>query len=323
MTLAASATMDMPSWRSWLRPVVTAVLVCCALAILWIYAPSFFRINNLVNILVQASALTVLATGMAVVMIGGGIDLSLPFNAALSAVFGAMYMRATGEVEGGVLIMVVSGFAIGLFNGIAVGVLRMIPFVVTLAMMSITNGAAVWLTGSISISNIPNSFTDQFYKRFFGFLPLPVIVAALASTLVVALMSRTVYGRWLYAVGINIRAANVARIPVRKVLIISYAVAGLAAGIAAVVLTGRLSSASANLASPSMVLDVVSACVIGGISIYGGAGRVWGAVFGAVFITLLNNALNAAEVSLYVNQMIRGGIIVAFVALDRLSSARG
>ena len=106
-------------------------------------------------------------------------------------------------------------------------------------------------------------------------------------------------------------------------LLTSYVAAGISAGIAAIMLTGRLASASANLASPSMVLDVVSACVIGGVSIYGGAGRVWGAALGALFITLLSNALNAAEVSLYVSQMIRGAIIIAFIAFDRFSATGG
>ena len=127
-------------------------------------------------------------------------------------------------------------------------------------------------------------------------------------------MSATVYGRWLYAVGINARAATVARIPGARVIALSYVLAGLMAGVAAIMLTGRLASASSNLASPSMVLDVISACVVGGISIYGGAGKVYGAVLGALFLTLLSNALNAAEVTVYVNQMIRGAIIVAFVA---------
>ena len=132
-------------------------------------------------------------------------------------------------------------------------------------------------------------------------------------------MSWTVYGRWLYAVGISSKAAKVARIPGAKVIALSYVFAGLTAGIGAIMLTGRLASASANLASPTLVLDVVSACVVGGISIYGGAGRIYGAVLGALFMTLLSNALNAAEVTVYVNQMVRGAIIVGFVALDRLA----
>jgi ribose/xylose/arabinose/galactoside ABC-type transport system permease subunit len=316
MSVAAAYPAVAKSPAGLIRPLVTILLSALVLAALGFYAPSFFKLNNLVNILVQASTLAVLAIGMSTVMIGGGIDLSLPFNAALSAVLGAMYMRATGDALAGPPIMIAAATAIGALNGIAVGYLRMIPFVVTLAMMTVTNGAAVWLTGSISIADIPEVFVDPFFARYFG-LPLSVIIATVTAALAVFLMASTVYGRWLYAVGINPRAAQVARIPGERVVAASYMIAGFTAGIAAIMLTGRLASASSNLASPSMVLDVISACVIGGISIYGGSGRVWGAVFGALFITLLNNSLNAAEVSLYVNQMIRGSIIIAFVALDR------
>jgi len=302
------------------RPLASAVLCALVLALLAAYAPTFFKLNNLINILVQASTLAVMAIGMTVVMIGGGIDLSLPFNAALSAVLGAMYMRATGDPFGGPAVMITMALAIGAFNGIAVGYLRMIPFVVTLAMMTVTNGAAVWLTNSISIADIPDAFVDPFFNRYLG-IPLSVYIAAAVSLLTYVLLSTTVYGRWLYAVGISAKAARVARIPGERVIAASYVVAGLIAGIAAIMLTGRLASASSNLASPTLVLDVVSACVVGGVSIYGGVGKIYGAIFGALFMTLLSNALNAAEVTVYVNQMIRGGIIVAFVAFDHFKDA--
>jgi ribose/xylose/arabinose/galactoside ABC-type transport system permease subunit len=304
------------------RTVVVALIVALVLGLLWVFAPNFFKINNLVNILVQAATLAVMAVGMSVVMIGGGIDLSLPFSAAVSAVLGAIYMRATGDVIVGSLIMLAAATAIGLFNGAAVGYLGMIPFVVTLAMMSITAGSAVWLTNSISISHLPAEFIAFFRMRPAG-LPIPVIVGASVCAIAAFLMRRSVFARQLYAVGSNARAATIARIPTNRVIVISYVVAGISAGLTAIMLTGRLASASANLASPSTVLDVVSACVVGGVSIYGGAGKVWGAALGAVFITLLSNALNAAEVSLYVNQMIRGVIIIAFVAFDRYSMKGG
>lgn len=304
------------------RTVLVALIVALVLGLLWEYAPNFFKINNLINILVQAATLAVMAVGMSVVMIGGGIDLSLPFNAAVSAVLGAMYMRATGDVIVGSLIMLAAATAIGLFNGAAVGYLGMIPFVVTLAMMSITAGSAVWLTNSISISHLPAGFIFFFRMRPAG-LPIPVIVGASVCAIAAFLMSRSVFARQLYAVGSNARAATIARVPTTRVIVISYGVAGISAGLTAIMLTGRLASAPANLASPSTVLDVVSACVVGGVSIYGGAGKVWGAALGAVFITLLSNALNAAEVSLYVSQMIRGAIIIAFVAFDRFSMKGG
>ena len=114
------------------RNFVVALAVVVVLGLLWVFAPNFFKINNLINILVQAATLAVMAVGMSVVMIGGGIDLSLPFSAAVSAVLGAMYMRATGGVVLGSLVMLASATAIGLLNGVAVGYLGMIPFVVTL-----------------------------------------------------------------------------------------------------------------------------------------------------------------------------------------------
>jgi ribose transport system permease protein len=311
-----------PELRSRLiRPLISFALCIVVVAILALYAPSFFKLNNIINILVQTSTLAVMAVGMAIVMIGGGIDLSLPFNAALSAVLGAMYMRTTGDPAGGLAVMIITAIAIGAFNGIAVGYFRMIPFVVTLAMMTVANGAAVWLTNSISIADIPDAFVDPFFRRYLG-IPLSVYIAVVVSLFAILLSSITVYGRWLYAVGINSKAARVARIPDRKVIALSYVIAGLMAGIAAIMLTGRLASASANLASPTIVLDVVSACVVGGISVYGGSGKIHGAIFGALFMTLLNNALNAAEVTIYVNQIVRGAIIVAFVAFDRFA-ARG
>ena len=319
MTLAVPAAPSSVVQRYGVRSLVIALIVLFILVFLWAYAPSFFKINNLVNILVQAATLAVMAVGMSVVMIGGGIDLSLPFNAAVSAVLGAMYMRANGGVVVGSLIMLASASAIGLLNGLAVGYLGMIPFVVTLAMMSITAGSAVWLTNSISISHLPPEFIAFFRLRVAG-LPVLVIVGLSFCILATFLMSRSVFARQLYAVGSNARAARIARLPTNRVIVVSYVVAGISAGLAAAMLTGRLASASANLASPSTVLDVVSACVVGGVSIYGGAGTVWGAALGALFITLLSNALNAAEVSLYVSQMIRGAVIIAFVAFDRFST---
>ena len=289
---------------------------------LWLYAPTFFKLNNFINILVQASMLAVMAIGMAVVMIGGGIDLSLPFNAALSAVFGAMYMRATGDPIGGPLVMIACALAIGAFNGFAVGYLRMIPFVVTLAMMTVTNGSAVWLTNSISIADIPDAFVDPFFTRYLG-IPLTDlyrggrrIVGAYVLMSMDGLRPLALCGGHQCQGGARSRAFR-ARGSSRS----ATSSPGSPPGSRAIMLTGRLASASANLASPTLVLDVVSACVVGGISIYGGVGQDLRRGLRRALHDLLSNALNAAEVTVYVNQMMRGAIIVGFVALDRFSAA--
>jgi ribose/xylose/arabinose/galactoside ABC-type transport system permease subunit len=297
--------------------VVTAALLLVILVVLLVLAPSFFRPNNLVNVLVQTSSLGLMAVGMAPVMIAGGIDLSSPANMALGAVLGAMFIQAGGNPVVGCLIMVAAATLVGLLNGVAVALLGMIPFVVTLATMTVATGSAVWLTHSVSVSGFPDSFYDVLLARLGG-VPVSVFVLIAAVIILGVVMSATPFGRYLYATGINPRAALVARVPVRAATCASYAVSGLMAGLTAVLLSARLGSASANMGNDGVVLDVVSACVVGGVSIYGGSGYVTGAALGALVITLLSNNLNLLGVSYYLNLMTKGVVIIGFVALDGL-----
>ena len=302
--------------------IVSAVILAALLLTLWIEAPNFFRYNNIVNVLLQSSLLGMMAVGMAVIMIVGGIDLSLPANMAMSAVVGAFYMKATGDWGTATLIMMGTGILIGLVNGIAVAKLKMIPFVVTLAMMTVVSGTTVWMTNSLSISQLPDGFLDVFGARPFFRIPITVVIVAILSLLVAMLMRSSVPGRWAYAVGINEKAARVARVPISRVVMGSYIFGGLMAGLTAILLTARLGSASANMGNDGVVLDIVSACVVGGISIYGGAGRVGGALFGALLITVLSNAMNLIGVSFYLSLVIKGAVIIAFVAADSRRGSR-
>jgi ribose/xylose/arabinose/galactoside ABC-type transport system permease subunit len=295
----------------------TVALLLVILVTLGFIAPNFFRYTNITNVLLQTSLLGSLAIGMSVVMIVGGIDLSLPANMAMSAILGALYMKATGDWIVGSLIMIAVGTAIGAINGMAVAWLKMIPFVVTLAMMTIVSGTAVWITNSLSISQLPKAFLDVFGSRPIANISVTVIAVALIAAVVAVLMRSSVAGRWAYAVGINEKAARVARVPISRVVLLSYVFSGLMAGITAILLTTRLGSASANMGNDGVVLDVVSACVVGGISIYGGSGRVVGALFGALLITVLSNTLNLVGVSFYLGLVIKGAVIVAYVAADR------
>ena len=182
----------------------------------------------------------------------------------------------------------------------------MIPFVVTLAMLSVTSGLAVWMTNSTSISSQPERFYDVFLARPFG-VPVAILVALAVGVLGQALMGATRFGWEVYAVGVNAAAARIARVPVARTVFATYAVAGLLAGVAAVVVTARLGSASANVGNDSVILDVITACVVGGVSIYGGAGRPVGALFGAAFVLVLGNVLNLAGISFYVGLNAQGG----------------
>ncbi len=315
--MSLTETMTLAPKRGLPRQVVISAVILAAILLgLWIEAPNFFRYNNILNVLLQASLLGMLAIGMAVIMIVGGIDLSLPANMAMSAVLGAFYMKATGDWGTASLIMMGTGVVIGLVNGFAVAKLKMIPFVVTLAMMTVVSGTTVWMTNSLSISQLPEGFVDLFGARPFFRIPVTVIIVAVLALIVALLMRSSIAGRWAYAVGINEKAARVARVPISRVVMASYVFGGLMAGLAAILLTARLGAASANMGNDGVVLDIVSACVVGGISIYGGAGRVGGALFGALLITLLSNAMNLIGVSFYLSLVIKGAVIIAFVAAD-------
>ena len=294
-------------------PVLALAVV---LLVLLVYAPHFYRLNNLVNILLQAAVLGVLAIGMTFVMISGGIDLSLPSALAFGAVLGGLMMDGqSGRVPLGLLIMVCVPVAIGIFNGFAIAYLRMLPFVVTLATMTVVGGATVWITNSRTVEGFPEVFIDTLNYRPVG-VPISVLVLAVLVVIASIFASRTRYGRWVYALGISQKAARVARVPAKIVLLSTYVIAGLLGGVAAILLTGRLGSASANMGADVIVLDIVSSCVVGGVSIYGGKGHPLGAVAGAIFITLISNILNALGVSFYVTLIVKGIVIILFIALD-------
>jgi ribose/xylose/arabinose/galactoside ABC-type transport system permease subunit len=292
---------------------ITAVLVGVLLA----YAPNFFSIRNLLNVLIQGSSLGVMAIGLTFVMIVGGIDLSIPATMAFAAVLGAFVMPVWGIVAG-VATMLVSGLAVGAFNGVAVARFEMTPFVVTLASMTVIGGATVWMTNSQSLSDFPDQFFDLFLSAPAG-VPVAVFILAVIAAIATLILSSTAYGRSLYAVGLNAKAARLARAPVEWILFSTYAISGLLAGVAAVMLTARLGSASANLGSDGVVLDIVTACVVGGVSIYGGAGMATGAVLGALFVTLISNSLNQLGVSYFMTLVVKGIAIILFIWIDRTS----
>ena len=294
---------------------ITGFMFLSALIFLLLNSPEFFLIKNIINIFNQCAVLAILSLGMSTVMIGGGIDLSLPANMALSAIFGSTIMILTQSVTLGCLTMVISGVAIGSLNGFAIARLRMIPFVVTLATMTICGGISVWTTNSVSIFNQPEQFFDVFLARFLG-LPLSIYVLILCLIITQCTLSFTRFGWMVYAVGTSPEVCRVSRIPVWQVLFSTYVLAGFLAGVSAIVVTARLGSASANIGNDSVILDIVTACVIGGVSIYGGKGRPLGACLGAVLVVILGNILNLLEISFFVGLMLKGFLIIFFVSLD-------
>lgn len=301
--------------RLYSRHFLIVGLLVGLLIVIYFHAPSFFRLNNLVNVLTQTSILGLLAIGLCFVFVGGGIDLSLPATLAFAGIVGAILMRDMQVVWIGPIAMLAVGALIGAFNGFAVGYLGMTPFVVTLATMTVVAGVSVWITGSQSIYGHPYLFEDIILFRILG-LPISVWMLLLCIIVGQVLIERTPYGRQLRAAGFNPRAAEIARVPTRKIICWSYVIAGLAAGLTAVFLVARLGSASAKFGSDALLLDVISACVIGRVSIYGGVGTPLGVAMGALAVTLITNSLNLIGISFFASLVVKGGIILILVYID-------
>lgn len=292
-----------------------AFVVIILLVAIYFNAPTFFRVNNLINVLVQTSILGILAIGLCFVFISGGIDLSLPATLALAGIVGTILMRDTQMVWIGPVSMLAIGATVGLFNGLAVGYLRMAPFVVTLATMTIVGGFTVWITASQSVYGYPILYEDIFLYRIFK-LPVSVWMFFLFTLVASIMTDRSAFGRRLRAVGFNADAALVARVPIRRVITLSYVLAGLAAGLTAIFLVARLGSASAKLGSDALLLDIISACVIGRVSIYGGIGSPFAVAIGALVVTLITNALNMFGISFFASLVVKGAIILLLVYID-------
>lgn len=298
------------------------VLLVIAVAIFATAEPRFASAYNIANIAEQSATLGLMTIGLAVVLLLGGIDLSVPAVMAAAAVLGALAMVATQNPWLGAAVMIGVGLLGGTVNAIAVAWLGLVPFAVTLATLTLGGGLAVWVTEGTSIYGMPYEFSGAVMARIAG-VPVSVVVFVGVALVTHLVVSRGRIGRWLYAIGTNRRAAAICAMPERRVEFGAYVFAGLMAGIAAILLTARLDSAAATMGSEAVVLDVVSAAVIGGVSIYGGRGSIAGAAIGAVFVTVIGNGLNLLGFDYFTSIVIKGAIILLAIALDAALARRG
>lgn len=287
---------------------------------------AFWTVDNGVNVLRQISVNLCLSIGMTLVILSGGIDLSVGSVLALSGAVAAGLLKHGFDVEwlgvhvavtpaGAVVTGVLVGMACGAFNGAAITRFGLPPFVATLGMLSIARGLTMLWTGSHPITGLGEAFGYLGSGRLLG-LPTPTwIVAALVVAFTVV-TQRTRFGRHLYAVGGAERAAALSGVNVGRVKLLAYALCGALAGMAGVLVAARLDSATPN-AGVAYELDSIAAVVIGGASLSGGRGTVLGAVLGCLIIGVLNNGLVLLEVSPYWQQVIKGAVILAAVAIDR------
>ncbi len=289
---------------------LVAIFIWIAIA-----TPGFFTTRNMINVLNQSAALGFMAIGITAVFITGGIDLSIPSVMALSGILAAKAMQNGAGVLPAVLIALSIGLVWGLINGYAIGFLKMIPFVVTLSIQIIGMGLCVWLTSKVSVPIANVAYLDLFGGKL-GFFPVSVLYLVAMTAVANVLVKKTIFGRWLYSVGININTAAVSGIPTRTVLMGAYAWSGLFAGMASLLITSRLASASSTMGQDGVVLNVVSAAVVGGVSFQGGFGTPLGAVLGALIITLISNSMNMMQISYFTTLIVKGIVIIVFVYLD-------
>lgn len=309
-------------FRRWRKPLLSEHLVlflsAAYFAAMWPFTPGLAAPENLANIAFAMLPLLIVAIGQTFVLISRGIDLSVTSTIALASVTGALVMNAdTGWLRGsavavpaGLGAMLAVGALLGLANGAAITRLRMPPFIVTLTTMMFFSGLAIWITKSKNIFGLPAAFNA------IGARALPAFAVTLSVTVVAHLaLSRTLLGRWLYAVGHNERTAYVSGVPVGRVTLGAYVVCGLYAAAASVLYTGRLETGSPTMAQ-RILLDVIGATVIGGTSLYGGKGKVLWTVFGVLFLTLIDNTLNLQNLSHFTIMMVKGGVILLAAVLD-------
>lgn len=279
------------------------------------FTPGLASGANLLNILGYLLPLLIVAIGMTVVMITGGIDLSVTSIIALTSVVGAGAMTGKSGIAAtptGLISMLALGVALGAANGLVVAFLRLPGFIVTLASRMFISGFAIWLTQSKSIYNLPTSFL-AIGKQ------LPIALALTVATALVAhfTLRRTMYGRWLYAAGQNATTAHISGVPVRAVTFAAYVVSGLCAALASILLTGRMETGSPVLGH-EILMDVIGATVVGGTSLFGGKGKIAWTFFGVLFLAVLDTALNLLNLSQFSITMAKGSVILLAAVLDAM-----
>ncbi len=289
------------------------LLLMMALSLL---SPYFLTLDNLLNVLRQVAVNAILALGMTVVILKGGIDLSVGSLLAFSGALAAGLALSGLPVYLAMALGVGAAVGLGLLQGFLVAYAGLPPFIVTLAGLTAFRGLTLIYTDGRPITGLPEPFLLLGNGAFLG-VPILVWVALLFLALTHFLLNWTAFGRYLYAVGGNEEAARLSGVPVARVKVLAYAYSGLGAGVAALLLTGRLNSAQPT-AGTGFELDAIAAAVVGGTSLMGGRGTAWGSFLGALIIGVLNNGMNLLNVSAFYQLVVKGVVIVLALLVDRL-----
>lgn len=313
---AAEAVADRPGLLGGLtdrmQGAVSQVAAAGALIVVFvalsIVAPSFLTADNLFNLGSQTSVNAVMAVGVTLVIITGGIDLSVGSVAALSGVLGVMLMADFGfhpllGILGGILV----GAAAGLVNGLLVSTVGLPPFIATLGMLSVARGLVLIATGAVAVFGAPESFR-LLGQGVLGPIPVPVLLIVLVAVAGHLVLTRTRLGRYAYVMGSNMEAARLSGVPVRKHTTWVYVVAGSLAGLGGMIAASRINSGQPNFGE-GLELDVIAAVVIGGASLFGGRGTVLGSLIGAFLVAVIRNGAVQLNIGTFYQNVLIGVII--------------
>ncbi|HKS14352.1 MAG TPA: ABC transporter permease [Pseudomonas sp.] len=276
---------------------------------------NFLTASNLSNVLRQVSIIAIIAVGMTCAILTGGIDLSVGPVMALSGTLTAGLMVAGFPMELAMLAGLAVGALFGAGNGVFVAYARMPPIIVTLATMGIARGLALLYTGGYPISGLPQEFAFLGRGEVLG-LQVPILVMAVMYVLAYILLHKTPLGRYIYAIGGNEEAARLSGVRVSRYKLLVYTLSGLTAAVAGIVLSSRLMSGQPN-AGVGFELDAIAAVVLGGTAIAGGRGAIVGTLVGAMMLGVLNNGLNLMGISPYIQNIIKGAIILLAIYISR------
>jgi len=309
--------------------------------ILYVFMPHVASSRNLANLSSNMWPLLALVLGQMFVLILGGIDLSQTSIMALTSVVGGMLMTTSlnpalfeksplwgillsaegGPISGtmlavplGILAMLLVGMLVGLLNGLAVAKFRMPAFMVTLVSLMFFSGLAIYLTKSENIMYLPAGFT-MLGSGQIGPIPYSFFIVLLLGGVAHVVLKHTVLGQWFFAVGKSLRTSIVSGVPTERVIVLGYVFSGFCAAVASILYTARLACGRPTLGQ-NLLLDVIGAAVIGGISLFGGKGKVLWALFGVLFFVLLSNALSMLALPFYAEPVVKGAVILLAALLD-------
>ena len=286
---------------------------------------NFLGVQNLINVIRQVSAIGIIATGMTFVIIINGIDLSVGSIVAVSAVVSASLAQMTDAPNvilpgvqiplfGAIIAGLLAGTVLGLINGSLIAGFKIAPFIATLGMMTSARGLALILTNGRPVSKLSEGF-NFLGQGDFLYVPVPIWILAVVAVSAHLVLNFTRFGRHTYAIGGNEQAARVSGININRIKIGIFALSGMLAGLAGMLLAARIGSGQPQL-GVGIELDAITAAVIGGTSFNGGVGTIWGTIVGALIIGVINNGLDLMAVSPFMQQVVKGVIIVLAIIID-------